>query len=214
MRFTVFFCVIIICLISCKSLEDPVPEITKVFLNSKYHVKYNLDTESYTDKYFRGIDVIFFPILPINYDGSLNGNYIQIASDDDDFFILSSNQNLLSTVSRLADIFCKKLRMLNPPLICKMPYELNLSKKYLVKFYYYHNTKDQDTNYLYLKANIELLDPSNKSQVSKVVWIGDGNFAYNKKLSLETILDKGFQTLISYSFLKSNKTDSIYLLNN
>ena len=213
MNFTVFFCVIITYFISCKSLEEPEPEVTKVFLNSKYQIKYNLVTESYTDEYFRGIDVIFFPILPINYDGSLNGNYIQIASDDD-FLILSSNQNLLSTVAKLADIFCKKLRMLNPPLICKMPYELNSDKKYLVKLYYYNNTKDQDINYLYIKANIELLDPSNKSQVSKVVWIGDGNFAYNKKLSLETLLDSGFKTLISYSFLKSNKTDSIYLLNN
>lgn len=211
---TVFFCLSISVLFSCKSVEDSTYYDKSISLRSKYEVRYKIDTESYTNEYYRGANTLFFPILELKQDGTLENNYLQKAAVNEDFWLIYSFENLPISMGSVAENFCENLNFSKKPYICKMPFDISTRSSYFIKFYYYNDNTKMDMDFLYLKMIIEWFDLKGKNGATELVWIGEGNFAYDKKISLETLLERGMNTLIKYSFINANENGTIYLLNN
>ena len=211
---TVFFFVLITIIASCKTNEYS--DINKVgqFLPSKYYIKYKINTSSYTDKYYKGFNTIFFPILKLKPDGNLEENYTQVKTTVDGSRILSSDNNKLSLLANIAKNFNKNLDFRKSSYICRLPVSFQNEKSYFIKSYFINNDKDVDLNFLYVKISIDLFDINNEVQPSKVVWIGEGNIAYDKDIDIETVLEKSMNILMKYSFLSKELNGNLYLLNN
>lgn len=211
---TVFFFVFITTIASCKSNEYNNVTKQERFLPSKYFVKYKINTESYTDKYYKGINTIFFPILKLKPDGSLAENYTLGKTAINELRSLSSNNNKLSLISNIAKNFNKNLDFHKSSYICELPENFEREKSYFIKFYFLNKDSDLDFNYLYVKVSIDLFDISNEVQPSKVVWIGEGNFGFDKNIDMETVLESSIDILMKFSFLNKEINGNMYLLNN
>lgn len=211
---TVFFFVVITIIAGCESAKyDNTSEIER-FLPNKYYVKYKINTKSYTDKYYKGINTIFFPLLKLKANGNILENYSQEKTMIDDFVILSSTYNKLSLLSNVAKNFKKDLGFQKSSYISKLPVNLDRENSYFIKTYFLNKDTEEDYNFLYVKISIDLFDTHNEIQPSKNVWIGEGNFAYDKYIDMETVLETSMNVLIKYSFLNKEKDGNIYLLNN
>lgn len=211
---TVFFFVIIAIIVSCKSDEYINTRKVEEFLPSKYFVKYKINTSSYTDKYYKGFNTIFFPLLKLKPDGNLEENYTQKKTTINGPKILSSDNNKLSLLSNIAKNFNKNLEFNNNSFICELPLGFENEKSYFIKSYFLNKDTEVDLNFLYVKISIDLFDINNKIQPSKAVWIGEGSFAYHKYIDMETVLEKSMNLLMKYSFLNKEINGNMYLLNN
>jgi len=212
--YTVFFYASSFGLLSCKSVENTSYNNKNITLKSKYEVRYKVDTKSSTNEYYRGANAVFFPLLELKQDGTLENNYLQKTAVNEDFWLIYTLENLPINMGSVAENFCKHLNFTKEPFLHKVPSDISTRSSYFIKFYYYNNNLEMNMNFLYLKMIIEWFDLKGKNEAAQLVWIGEGNFAYDKKISLETLLTTGMNTLIKYSFINANENGSVYLLNN
>ena len=113
----------------------------------------------------------------------LENNYLQKAAANEDLWLIYSLENLPISMGLVAENFCEYLNFSKKPYIHKMPFDISTRSSYFIKFYYFNNNTEMDMDFLYLKMIIEWFDLKGKNEASELVWIGEGNFAYDKKIS-------------------------------
>ena len=206
---TVFFYALIL-QSGCKSLSSEEDANESRLLSSKFIVKFSIITECLVNQYRKDAQIIFFPLLKLNSDGSLLSNYKQLDSLSEDYFTFSSNDNINNTILAISDQFCSKFDFYEEPLLFTLPRDLK--KSYLVRFYYYVNSDLESYNSVYIKSSIEYIDPEGSSQLPINVWTGEGNFAFDKSIVKGTFLDVAFKKVFEYAFKNSSDNGKFHLL--
>lgn len=195
--YTVFFCALILHT-GCKTVGNKLEIKSEPTLLSKYAVNFSITTECKVTEYHKNAHPIFFPLLMLNSDGSLLNNYEQSYSSNNDYLIFSSKDNITNSIQSAANKFSTKFDFNKSPYVFLLP--VDLKESYLIRFYYYVNSKPIAYNSVYLKSSIEYINPENGLQVPVSVWTGEAHFAFDKSIVKATFLDVAIRKVFEYAF--------------
>ena len=211
---TVFFSFFVI-LASCKTTEFskiPSSNIPSISSNSdKYRARIKINTECFVDKYYKETPVIFFPLLKLNSDGSLETNYEQELSDDKSRVKFNSEQTQALILKKLAGDFVKHFDFRDGYNLFEIA--TDLEKAYFARFYYYSGGTENGLRMLYLKSSIEHIDSALGITEADMVWLGEAYFKFDASISEEEALKVALKKMMRYAFKNYQNKGTFHVLN-
>ena len=186
------------------------PTLSTPVLLSKYSVNFSITAECKVNEYYKNAQTIFFPLLRLNSDGSLLNNYVQSYSNDKNYLIFSSKDNINNSIQHAANKFSSKFDFTKTPSLFTVPIELEES--YLIRFYYYLNSEPFDYNSVYLKSSIEYINPNSGLQQPNSVWTGEAYFAFDKSIAKASFLDVAIRKIFEYAFMDYKDNGTFHIL--